>query len=53
MAEIEKDGIYEKTGRWVTEDFPAAKLMGLSKRRKEIFDQVQTDVYKRQGSCQY
>lgn len=42
MAEIQKDGIYEKTGRWVTEDFPAAKLMGLSKRRKEIFDQVQT-----------
>lgn len=42
MAEIQKDGIYKKTGRWVTEDFPAAKLMGLSKRRKEIFDQVQT-----------
>ena len=42
MSKIQQDGIYEKTGRWVTEDFPAAKLMGLQKRRKQLFDQVQT-----------
>lgn len=42
MSKIQQDGIYEKTGRWVTEDFPAAKLMGLRKRRKLLFNQVQT-----------
>lgn len=34
--------IYKKTGRWVTEDFPAAKLLGLKKKRREIYNQMQT-----------
>ena len=38
MAEIEdRTFIYEKTGRWVTEDFPAAKLMGYRKKYPEEF----------------
>lgn len=38
VSEIEeKPYIYEKTGRWVTEDFPAAKLLGLRKVKPEIF----------------
>ena len=34
------DYIYEKTGRWVSEDFPAAKLYGLKKGRNDIFKRV-------------
>lgn len=36
------DEIYEKSGRWLTCDFPAAKLLGLKKVHKRIYD----DVYK-------
>ena len=41
MAEIEDcTFIYEKTGRWVTEDFPAAKLMGYRKNYPEEFESI-------------
>ena len=41
MAEIEDcTFIYEKTGRWVTEDFPAAKLMGYRKKYPEEFESI-------------
>lgn len=43
MSDIEEvDYIYEKTGRWVSEDFPAAKLYGLKKGRADIFERVET-----------
>lgn len=32
--------IYERTGKWLTEDFPAAKLLGLKKGRREIYDKA-------------
>ena len=35
-----KEMIYQKTGRWVSEDFPAMKLYGLRKARKDVFDRV-------------
>lgn len=34
--------IYQKTGRWASEDFPAAKLLGLRKKRKNIYDKAKT-----------
>ncbi|MBO1265431.1 carbohydrate kinase [Proteiniclasticum sp. SCR006] len=38
MDEITDRGeIYDKTGRWVTEDFPAAKIFGLSKKKPDLF----------------
>lgn len=38
MASVpHKEEIYRKTGRWVTEDFPAGKLLGLSKVQPELF----------------
>lgn len=37
-----KKAIYEATGRWVTEDFPAAKLFGLKKKRIALFKRVAT-----------
>ena len=41
MDEIpEKSYVYEKTGRWCTEDFPAAKLMGFRKMHKEEFAKI-------------
>ena len=41
MDEIpEKAYVYEKTGRWCTEDFPAAKLMGFRKMHKEEFFKI-------------
>ena len=41
MDEIpEKSYVYEKTGRWCTEDFPAAKLMGFRKMHKEEFFKI-------------
>ncbi|PKM52210.1 MAG: carbohydrate kinase [Firmicutes bacterium HGW-Firmicutes-7] len=36
----DKKYIYERTGRWVTEDFPAAKLLGLQKKHPQIYSQV-------------
>lgn len=33
----DKGYIYEKTGRWVTEDFPAAKLLGLMKKKPDEY----------------
>ena len=41
MEEIQdKKYIYEKTGRWVTEDFPAAKLYGLKKKHPDLYDDI-------------
>lgn len=41
MNEIEDQTfIYDKTGRWVTEDFPAAKLMGYRKKYPEEFEKI-------------
>ena len=41
MNEIEDQTfIYDKTGRWVTEDFPAAKLMGYRKNYPEEFEKI-------------
>ena len=37
-----KKYIYQKTGRWVTEDFPASKLLGLKKGRPDVFEKVKT-----------
>lgn len=42
IQEVDKRGIYEMTGRWVTEDFPAAKLLGLKKRKIELYKRVNT-----------
>lgn len=36
----DQEYIYEKTGRWVTEDFAAAKLLGLRKKHPEEYDQI-------------
>lgn len=33
----DKEYIYERTGRWVTEDFPAAKLLGLRKKHPGLY----------------
>lgn len=41
-SSISKKEIYKMTGRWVTEDFPAAKLLGLKKIRNDIYHQVHT-----------
>ena len=41
MKEIpDKSYIYERTGRWVTEDFPAAKLYGLRKKHPDLYDEI-------------
>lgn len=41
MDEIhDKKYIYEKTGRWCTEDFPAAKLMGYRKMHRDEFVKI-------------
>jgi len=41
MDEIEDCAfIYERTGRWVTEDFPAAKLMGYKKKYPREFQNI-------------
>ena len=32
--------IYERSGKWVTEDFCAAKLLGLRKRRPELYARI-------------
>jgi autoinducer 2 (AI-2) kinase len=36
----DQEYIYEKTGRWVTEDFVAAKLLGLQKKHPEKYDHI-------------
>ena len=41
MGEIkEPERIYERSGKWVTEDFCAAKLLGLRKKRPELYDRI-------------
>lgn len=43
MSEIKnKKTIYHKSGRWVTEDFGAGKLLGLKKGRAEIYQEAKT-----------
>lgn len=37
----DKEYIYEITGRWVTEDFPAAKLLGLRKKHPDLYNRVE------------
>ncbi|MCR5089322.1 MAG: carbohydrate kinase [Oscillospiraceae bacterium] len=34
--------IYERSGKWVTEDFCAAKLLGLRKQRPGLYDRIAT-----------
>ncbi len=34
--------IYEHSGKWVTEDFCAAKLLGLRKKRPELYSRIRT-----------
>ena len=34
--------IYERSGKWVTEDFCAAKLLGLRKKRPELYSRIGT-----------
>lgn len=41
MSEVkEPEKIYEKSGKWVTEDFCAAKIMGLGKLRPELYARI-------------
>ncbi|MBQ9663915.1 MAG: carbohydrate kinase [Oscillospiraceae bacterium] len=43
MGEIgNTEHIYERSGKWVTEDFCAAKLLGLRKRRPELYGRIRT-----------
>ena len=43
MAGIgQRSEIYARSGKWVTEDFCAAKLLGLRLRRPELYDRVRT-----------
>ena len=43
MEEIQNQAlIYERSGKWVTEDFCAAKLMGLRRRRPELYGRIGT-----------
>lgn len=35
-----KEQVYKSTGRWVTEDFPAAKLLGLREKSPEIYSKI-------------
>ena len=36
----DKSYIYERTGRWVTEDFPAAKLLGFRKLHEKEYNSI-------------
>ena len=36
------EAIYERSGRWVTEDFCAAKLLGLRKKRETLYARIGT-----------
>ncbi len=41
MSEVQNpDWIYERSGKWVTEDFCAAKLFGLKKKRPSLYAQI-------------
>ncbi len=41
MAEIrDREEIYRRSGKWVTEDFCAAKLLGLRMKRQELYDRM-------------
>ena len=43
MSEIaEPARIYERSGKWVTEDFCAAKLLGLRRKRPELYERIGT-----------
>ena len=43
MSEIQdSQRIYELSGKWVTEDFCAAKLLGLRKKRPELYERIGT-----------
>lgn len=43
ISEIrEQEWIYERSGKWVTEDFPAAKLLGLRRKKPEIYTRIST-----------
>ena len=43
MGEIADQAmIYERSGKWVTEDFCAAKLLGLRKRRSALYERIGT-----------
>ena len=43
MGEIRDQAqIYERSGKWVTEDFCAAKLLGLRKRRTALYERIGT-----------
>lgn len=43
MGEIaDAERIYERSGKWVTEDFCAAKLLGLRKKRPELYERIGT-----------
>ena len=43
MGEIADQAlIYERSGKWVTEDFCAAKLLGLRKRRAALYERIGT-----------
>ena len=43
MGEIaDQAKIYERSGKWVTEDFCAAKLLGLRKRRAALYERIGT-----------
>ena len=43
MEEIRDQAqIYERSGKWVTEDFCAAKLLGLRKRRAALYERIGT-----------
>ena len=35
-----KDSIYRISGKWATEDFPSAKLLGLRMKRPEIYAEI-------------
>ncbi|MCR5576328.1 MAG: carbohydrate kinase [Oscillospiraceae bacterium] len=36
----EPEKIYERSGKWVTEDFCAAKLLGLREKRAELYERI-------------
>ena len=43
MSEIgQQEAVYACSGKWVTEDFCAAKLLGLRKRRPELYGRIRT-----------
>lgn len=52
MGQIqETDRIYELSGKWVTEDFCAAKIMGLKKLRPELYERIDKIVSVSEWIC--